>query len=133
MSLEDAIYRLAAATEQNAAAGAAGAVSEIIRQRDQALSDLKQVTANRDWHQLRADENRKRAEGLAHRVRSLRGVVTRTKRRQAALRDAWEVVWADREVTLREALREARAWAATQAHAAEPGLGGPGGRESSVG
>lgn len=74
MSIEDAIYRLAAVTEKNAA------VLEIIRQRDEALSKVARLERDLKWRTESRDSYSASAQQLTRRVTALKGAITRMKR-----------------------------------------------------
>ena len=78
MSLETSIERLALAVERNYEALA---VAEIIRQRDEALEIARRDRNGWEWADKRRDEYASRLEKERRRVRSLRGVITRMKKK----------------------------------------------------
>ena len=81
MAMEDAINRLASAVERN---NEGAAVREIIRQRDDALTSLRSKTNSCEyWMKLHEEEQGRRFK-TERRVYSLRGVITRMKKKAAS-------------------------------------------------
>ena len=77
MSLEDAVHRLANAVGMHEDV----AVREIIRERDEARGRLASMTNDRDgWKRWHDDEQVEKLK-LQRKVSSLRGVITRIKRK----------------------------------------------------
>jgi hypothetical protein len=79
MSLEDAIYRLAQATENNAA------VREIMRQRDEAIQQRDSWKRKHEY--IDSDRTRYQQRVLKgdRRIAALRGTITRMKRKAKEL------------------------------------------------
>lgn len=78
MSLEDAINRLAVATENNAA------VREIIRQRDEALLKVESLARSLKWTENMKDSYYKSYQEQSRKNIAMRGVITRMKRKGAS-------------------------------------------------
>lgn len=78
MSLEDAIYKLAAATERDYSGSA---VAEIIRQRDEALNNRSAAIRSMEWERERKQSLSAALDAERRRTIALRGVITRMKRK----------------------------------------------------
>lgn len=77
MALESVIERLAYAIERGEPNIA---VREIIRERDVALNNLRDMTNRRDYWEKECREQRQRGYAKDRRIASLKGVITRMKR-----------------------------------------------------
>lgn len=76
MSIENSLDRLAAAMERNSHDAA---VAEIVRQRDEALSRVKQLERDSGCYMTQRNERFKQLESERHRTAALRGVIKRLK------------------------------------------------------
>lgn len=82
MAMEDAINRLACAVERN---NESMAVAEIIRQRNAWQTAYEEAKRNHEYYERRFRDQQTECQRIARSNNSLRGVVTRMKKKAAGL------------------------------------------------